>query len=282
MPIFLASHDMDPDDELEAIEIRLFLEAIHARYGYDLREYATASSRRRVLAVLAKSGFDNLGQLQHATLKDADLFASVLHDLVVRVTKMFRDPSFYRTFRARVVPVLRTYPFLKVWHSGCATGEEAYASAILLSEEGLYARTQIYATDLSPSAVEQAKQGVYSTECLREFGENHLRPGGASPLASYYTEAYGRIALRDSLRKNVLFFQHDLVSDHVFGEMNVIFCRNVLIYFGQSLRERVIAKFAQSLCPGGFLCLGSEEKLPRSGHAFVEFAPEERIYRHEP
>jgi chemotaxis protein methyltransferase CheR len=272
---------MDPDSEIENIEIRLFLEAIHARYGYDLREYSPVSTRRRVLAVLAKSGLDNLGELQHRMLRDPEFFGSLLDDLVLRVTEMFRDPTFYRAFGARVVPILRTYPLLKFWHSGCATGEEAYSTAILLSEQGLYDRTQIYATDLSARALEQAKQGVYSAERGREFGENHTRAGGTCPFSNYYTEAYDRIALRESLRKNVLFFQHNLVSDHVFGEMNVIFCRNVLIYFGQSLRDRVIAKFAQSLCPGGFLCLGSGERLPRSGHDFREFVPGERIYRHE-
>jgi chemotaxis protein methyltransferase CheR len=271
---------MEPESETEAIEIRLLLEAIQARYGYDLRDYAPASMRRRVRAALARSGLSHLGELQHRILGEPGFFAGVLDDLTVRVSEMFRDPSFYRAFRTRVVPVLRTYPLLKIWHSGCATGEEVYASAILLGEESLYERSQIYATDLSLGALEQGRQGVYSSEHLQTFAENYRESGGTSAFSSYYTEAYGRIAFHESLRRNVLFFQHDLVSDHVFGEMHVIFCRNVLIYFGHDLRALVLERFGQSLSPGGFLCLGSSERLPRSD-AFSEFSTEERIYRHE-
>jgi chemotaxis protein methyltransferase CheR len=274
---------MDPDAEVEAIEIRLFLEAVNAKYGYDLRDYAPASMGRRVLAALAKSGMRHLGELQHRVLSDAEFFGCVLEDLTVRVTTMFRDPEFYRAFRARVVPFLRTYPLLRVWHCGCATGEEVYADAIVLHEEGLLDRTQIYATDLNPLAVEHAKQGVYSAEHLSRFAENYLKAGGTGNFADYYTQGYDRIAMRESLRKQVLFFQHNLVGDHSFGEMQVVFCRNVLIYFGRDLKVRVLHKFTESLCPGGFLCLGSGERIVRAreDHSLVEFASEERIYRHE-
>jgi chemotaxis protein methyltransferase CheR len=274
---------MEPDEGVEAIEIRLFLEAVHAKYGYDLRDYAPASMYRRVLAALAKSGLRHLGDLQHRVLCDPEFFGGVLEDLTVRVTAMFRDPEFYRAFRLRVVPILRTYPLLRVWHCGCATGEEVYADAIVLSEEGLLERTQIYATDLNPLAVEQAKQGVYSAEHLDRVAENYAKSGGSSSFSNYYTQAYDRIAMKESLRKQVLFFQHNLVSDHTFGEMQVIFCRNVLIYFGRDLKDRVLQKFAGSLCPGGFLCLGSGERIlrAREDHSMVEFASEERIYRHE-
>jgi chemotaxis protein methyltransferase CheR len=270
------------DGEIEAIEIRLLLEAVYAKYGYDLREYASVSMRRRVLAALAKSGLAHLGELQHRILRDPEFFASVLEDLTVRVSEMFRDPTFYRAFRSSVVPLLRTYPQLKIWHSGCATGEEVYSSAILLMEEGLYDRAQIYATDLSSHALEQAKEGVYSVDQLATFTGNYEAFGGRSTLADYYTAAYDRIAMRESVRSNVLFFHHNLVSDHPFGEMHVIFCRNVLIYFDAGLRSRVLAKFADSLCPGGFLCLGMSEGLSQSDRgAFVDFSRAERIYRHE-
>ena len=274
---------MDPNtEEIENIEIHLLLEAVHAKYGYDLREYAVGSIRRRVLAALAKSGLAHLGELQHRILHDAEFFANVLENLTVRVTGMFRDPDFYRVFRTRVVPLLRTYPLLRIWHSGCSTGEEVYASAILLSEAGLYDRTQIYATDLSPQALEQAKEGVYPVELLHGFAQNYDLAGGTSSLSNYYTEAYDHIAIRESLRKNVLFFQHNLVSDRVFGEMQVIFCRNVLIYFGQDLKRRVLSTFAESLCPGGFLCLGGGERIVRGNQkdGWVEFASDARIYRH--
>jgi chemotaxis protein methyltransferase CheR len=272
---------VDPNDEIEEIEVRLFLEAVHARYGYDLRGYAPSSMRRRVMAALAKSGSSYLGELQHRVMRDADLFAVVLHDLTVHVSELFRDPGFYRTFRSRIVPVLRTYPLIRIWHAGCATGEEAYASAIVLTEEALYDRSQIYATDLSPQAVAYAKQGVYTAAQVGAFAENYKCSGGRSSLSDYYTAAYDRIAMKESLRRNILFFQHDLVSDHVFGEMHVIFCRNVFIYFGPDLRAKVLDKFGHSVCPGGFLCLGSSEQLlqPIARHEFAEFAAEDRIYR---
>lgn len=280
---------MAAEVDVEAIEIRLLLEAIHARYGFDLREYAQSPMRRRVRAALARSGLSNLGALQHRVLTEPAAFAEVLDDLTVRVTEMFRDPSFYRCVRERVLPILRTYPHLKIWHGGCASGEEAYATAILLSEEGLYERSQIYATDLNPGALELAHQGVYAADRFEVFAENHARCGGSAPLSSYGTLAYGQFAVHGWLKKNILFFQHDLVSDHVFGEMHVIFCRNVFIYFDSALRKRVLDKFAQSLCPGGFLCLGAGERLPNgyltanaSGAVlFSEFARDERIYRYE-
>jgi chemotaxis protein methyltransferase CheR len=234
-----------------------------------------------VRAALINSGLKNLGELQHRVLTDEQFFASVLDDLTVRATEMFRNPGFYRTFRARVLPFLRTYPLLKIWHGGCASGEEAYSTAIVLSEEGLYERSQIYATDLNPQALEQAKLGMYSARQFELFTSNYDKAGGNARLSEYCTEAYEHVVLREALKKNILFFQHNLVSDHVFGEMHVIFCRNVFIYFTQPLRERVLAKFRESLCPGGFLCLGSGERLPDpAGAGFSEFAPEERIYRY--
>jgi chemotaxis protein methyltransferase CheR len=272
---------MRPDDGVEEIETRLFLQGIADRYGYDLREYTLASMGRRLKLALIKSGATNLGELQHRVLHEPDLFASVLDDLTVRVSEMFRDPSFYRVFRDRVIPLLRTYPLLNVWFSGCAAGQEAYSTAIVLSEEGLYERTQIYATDLSNVALEQAKQGVYEGELLPQFAANYRLAGGRVDFGSYYVAAYNQIALGEALRRKILFFQHNLVSDHVFAEMHVIFCRNVLIYFQPTLRERVLDKLRQSLCPGGFLCLGSSERLGKVDIAGYEvFDSSERIYRY--
>jgi chemotaxis protein methyltransferase CheR len=274
---------MRADVEADAIEIRLFLEAIHARWGYDLRDYAQSSMARRVQTALAKSGLAHLGELQHGILHDAALFGRVIEDLTVRVTDMFRDPSVYCALRAEVIPILRTYPLLKVWHSGCASGEEVYSCAILLTEEGLYERAQIYATDVSVEAVEHAKRGIYGCDRLATFAENYAAAGGTRELTGYTTEGYDQVAFREQLRKNVLFFQHDLVGDHVFGEMNVIFCRNVLMYFGTELRERVVDKLSESLCPGGVLVLGHAEQLPpRARSAFRELAPSARIYRRLP
>lgn len=271
---------MQADPEAEAAEIQLLLEAIRTRYGYDLSGYAPASIHRRVRSALAKSGLGSVGQLKGRLCADPDFFARFFDDLTVRVSELYRDPSFYRTFRERVTPLLRTTPRLNLWIAGCAGGEEAYSIAILLGEAGLGERSQIYATDLSARALDQAQQGVYPVSSLVALRENYRRSGGTADPQSYTTLAYDRIVFRESLRRNISFFRHDLVGDHVFAAMQVILCRNVLIYFGTGLKDRVIQKFSESLCPGGFLCLGGNERLPRSAaNLYDDFAPDDRIYR---
>lgn len=256
------------------------LEEIHRQYGYDLRGYAPASMKRRVGAAVARWGLSGVEALQRRCLAEPSFFAALLETLTVQVSAMFRDPPVYQTLRARVIPVLRTYPRLGIWVCGCATGEEAYSIAILLSEEGLYERAQIYATDLSARAVENAKEGVYRADSIAAYARNYREAGGAIGLDRYYTAAYDRVAMRSSLRRNMLFFQHDLVGDYIFGEMNLVLCRNVLIYFGRRLQETVVDKLAKALPPGGFLCLGSSERLSRSAPArFDDFSSEDRIYR---
>jgi chemotaxis protein methyltransferase CheR len=265
-----------------AVQAR-FLGSIFERYGYDLREYAPASLRRRIQAALGKSRLSTVTELETRSLADPAFFTEVLESLTVRVSGMFRDPSFYRTLRTRVFPLLRASPRLNVWHGGCATGEEAYSTAILLAEAGLYERCQIYATDLSPLALETAKLGVYSAATLPAVTANYRAAGGTSDLSRYATRAYGRISIHESLRRNILFFQHDLVGDHVFGEMDLVLCRNVMIYFGRELQARVVAKLDDSLRPGGFLCLGRSEQLSLAARArFSDFAADERIYRQGP
>jgi chemotaxis protein methyltransferase CheR len=274
---------MEHDAELEALELRLFLEAIYSRYGYDFRGYNQASMTRRLQAVLVKLGKRYISELQHEILRDASLFSTVLDDLTVRTSDMFRDPTFFRAIRRTLVPVLRTYPLLRVWHAGCAGGEEVYSLAILLTEEGLYDRAQIYATDLSTQALDQARQGFYSAEHLPAYEENYRHAGGSGAFESYYTHAYDGIAMKEALRKNILFFHHNLISDHPFAEMHLIFCRNLLIYLGPDFRLRVLKKFSASLAPGGFFCVGSSERLPMEQQAvfgFDELDPDERIYRH--
>jgi chemotaxis protein methyltransferase CheR len=213
-------------------------------------------------------------------LTDAATFTRVLGDLTVQVTAFFRDPAFYQAFRTRVVPLLRTYPFINVWHAGCSTGEEAYSTAVLLSEEGLLERCQLYATDLSGAAIDRAKEGLFTAPEPALVEDAYRRAGGRHSLTAHATFAYGQVAFSEALRRRILFFQHNLVSDHVFAEMQVIFCRNVLIYFGRALRSRVLGRFAESLCSGGFLCLGASERLlDESRGAFVEAAADERIYQ---
>lgn len=271
------------DRDIETIEVRLFLEALHARYGYDLRDYAGPSMRRRVLAALANSGLAHLGELQHKVLTDPAFFATTLEMLTIRVSELFRDPEFFKSLRTHVVPILRTYPLIRIWHAGCANGEEVYGMAILLAEEGLYERAQIYATDLSYDALTRAKQGIYPAEQVPTFNANYVAADGKAELSTYYTAAYDHIAMKESLRRNVVFFEHNLVSDHVFGEMHLILCRNVLIYFGPELRGRVTRKLDESLTPRGFICLGTSERLMPSAteHRYTDMVPEQHIYRRE-
>jgi chemotaxis protein methyltransferase CheR len=268
------------DAEAVAIEVPLVLDAIHSRYGYDFRQYAPETMTRRVLAASAKVGAPNLGQLLHRILREPETFLTVLDSLTVRVTEMFRDPAMFRAFRELVVPVLRTHPQLKIWHAGCASGEEVYATAILLSEAGLYHRAQIYGTDLSAAAIEQAREGVYPEELLAAFTTNYHDAGGEQDFGKYWSRAYGRVSICQALKHNVHFFQHDLGSDYSLGEMHVILCRNVLIYFGDQLRQRVFSLLRDSLGHGGFLCLGANESLPaRERGVYAEVAPIERIFR---
>jgi chemotaxis protein methyltransferase CheR len=216
----------------------------------------------------------------HRLLHDAAWFPELLDQLTVQVSDMFRDPNFYRVFRERVAPVLRTYPELKLWHAGCSSGEEVYATAILLLEEDLYERCQIYATDLSAKAVDAAREGVYPEQQARGFAENYRLSGGARRFEDYCSAGYGRIAMHEELKQNVVFFEHNLATDYAIGEMNVVFCRNVLFYFDGKLRHRVLDMLGQALRYGGFLCLGATEAAPEvPGRAFTAFSAEQRIFQ---
>lgn len=251
-------------ESVTQIELRLLLEGIHARYGYDFRNYTPEALQRRVDLAMHKIGAPNLGELLHRTLNDEFVFRTVLSLLTVQVTEMFRDPPFYAAFRREVVPLLRTYPEIKVWHAGCASGEEVYASAILLMEEDLYERCQIYGTDIDQTAIDRASLGIYDEDRLGEFTENYRQSGGKRDLSDYVTHRYSHFSIDQKLRSNVVFFQHDLTCDHTLGEMTVIFCRNVAIYFNEGLRERVFSMLGDGLRQGGFLCLGASETIPSS------------------
>ena len=267
--------------ETENIELQLLLEAVYLKYGYDFREYARASVKRRVLQRLALSGLRNLSEMQHALLSDVTFFETLLRDLSINVSEMFRDPSFYKALREQVVPVLKTYPFLKIWHAGCSTGEEAYSMAIVLQEEQLYERTQMYATDFNNVVLQKAKEGIYPVENVKEYTLNHQKSGGRDSFVHYYTAKHEAIIMKRSLKQRIVFANHNLVTDGVFGEMNLIFCRNVLIYFTKELQNRVLKLFYESLCHHGWLCLGSKESLKFSDYAdhFEEVVKDEKIYR---
>lgn len=271
----------DDDVNIEELEIRLLLEAIYSLYGYDFRQYSKASMRRRVLHRLGLSGLDTITDMTSKVLRDRQFFVSLLNDMTVNVTEMFRDPQFYRRFREDVVPVLKTFPFIKIWHAGCSTGEEIYSMAVLLEEEGLYERTMMYATDIDKNVLATAKKGIYSISAIKQYGDNYIQAGGKSSLSDYYTCKYESVIMDQRLKRNIVFADHDLATDQVFGEMNVIVCRNVLIYFDRPLQERVFNLFRDSLDLGGFLCLGTKESLKFAGghHDFEPVDAEMKIFR---
>ena len=267
--------------EIAEIEQRLLLDGIYYRYHYDFRGYAQGSIKRGLGAALATFGCQTLSQLQDRIMHDPSAFTALLGYLTVQVSDMFRDPTYFAALRREVVPLLRTYPSLKIWVAGCSTGEEVYSLAILLQEEGLLERSLIYATDINSQALRVAEQGIFAIERAESFSENYLRSGGTRSLADYYTAHYGHVVLDKELRKNVVFADHSLATDSVFAEMHLISCRNVLIYFDSDLQNRAFDLFRQSLCHRGFLGLGMKESLRFSNqaHAFEDVAPVEKIYQ---
>jgi len=267
--------------DIEDIEIRLLLEGIFQVYGYDFREYAEASLRRRLMQWLQKSGSGSFSEAQGSVLRDRELFSGLLEGITVNVSEMFRDPQFFKALREEVVPHLRTYPFIKIWVAGCAAGEEAYSLAILLSEEGLDGHFRIYATDINEKVLQQAEEGIYPIERMQQFTRSYQKAGGKKDFADYYTARYDRAILEQKLKSAIVFASHNLTADAGIGEMHMILCRNLLIYFKAALKERVLTLFDGSLSTGGFLCLGIKEAL--SGRAisdrYGEIAPGTRIYR---
>lgn len=265
----------------ENIEIRLLLEAIYLKYGYDFKGYAKASIKRRILSRLSKAGIETIAEMQHRIVYDRQFFEALLLDLTINVTEMFRDPAFYLAIRKKVIPVLKEKPFLKAWIAGCSTGEEVYSISILLNEEGLNQKTQIYATDINEGAVKKAKEGIYPVDRIEKYTENYQKAGGIASFADYYTARYDYAIMDKSLKDNMVFADHNLVTDGVFGEMNLILCRNVLIYFNRELQNRVFRLFYDSLHEGGFLCLGSKESIRFSecSDDFEDFVKKEKIYR---
>jgi chemotaxis protein methyltransferase CheR len=263
------------------IELQLFVDAIFLKYHYDFRNYAAASLKRRLTAAMVHFGCATLSQLQDQLIHDPTVFPPLLDYLTVQVSEMFRDPAYFLALRTKVVPLLRTYPSLKVWIAGCSTGEEAYSMAILLREEGLLERTLIYATDINLRALEQAEAGVYAIDRIAGFTDNHRGSGATASLSDYYTAAYGQAVFDKSLRAHIVFSDHSLATDSVFAEMQLVSCRNVLIYFTRELQERALGLFVEALSRKGFLGIGSKESLRFSEHAaaFDEFVLAERLYR---
>jgi chemotaxis protein methyltransferase CheR len=273
-------------DEIAAVdtkdvELELLLEAIYRKYGYDFREYATPTIQRRLLLASEHLGCRNLSQLQERLLHDEGVLPHVLRYIVVQTTDMFRDPEFFRELRDKVVPHLKTYPFVRVWAAGCSTGEELYSLAILFREEGLEKRTQFYATDINLDALRIAEHGIYALDRIPSFTTNHQLSGGRCSLSEYYTAAYNAAIFDRTLRERTVFADHSLVSDSVFAEVQLVLCRNVLIYFSRPLQDRAIGLFREALVHRGFLGIGARESLCSSAHAaaFENFDPDQKIYR---
>ncbi len=268
-------------EENDDIAVTLFIEAVKLKYGYDFHEYSRAHIKRRIKHRLAKSGIDNICQLIHMVLEDEIVFRDVLLDFSINVTEMFRDPMFFKYIRDYVVPILESYPQIKIWHAGCSSGEEVYSMAILLKECGLYERCQIYATDFNSKILEKAKAGIYSLEMIKDYTKNYMDAGGTKAFSDYYIVKYDNAILNLDLRKKITFTEHNLVTDGSFGEMHLIICRNVLIYFDRNLQNRVNHLFWESLVKGGFLAIGSKETLLFSDVAdkFETFDEEYKVYR---
>ena len=269
------------DKELQELEVDLLLDAIFQRYGYDFRHYARASLKRRIAQYMQRAEVSHITDLIAPMLHDKAFFDGFLKVMSVTVTDMFRDPAFFAALRSDIIPILKTYPFIKIWHAGCATGEEVYSLAILLKEEGLYERTQIYATDYNNHSLALAKEGIYPLKRIKQYSDNYRHAGGQNSFADYYHARYGAAKMQETLKKNVTFANHNLVSDGVFGEMQLVICRNVLIYFDQQLQNRVLTLLHDSLSAHGFLCLGNKESLKFSAveNHFEEQVAEQKIYK---
>ena len=268
-------------DELERIEIALLLEGVFRRYGFDFREYAPASLKRRLWRRIHAEGLTSVSGLQERVLHDSACMERLLLDLSINVTAMYRDPSFYAALRANVVPLLRTYPFVRIWNAGCSTGEEVYSIATLLAEEGLYDKTRIYATDINQSVLERAREGIFPLDKMQEYTQNYIAAGGKRAFSEYYAADSEGARFSRSLIENVVFAQHNLVSDNSFNEFHVIMCRNVMIYFDKPLQDRVHRLFYESLATFGVLALGHRESIRFSPHEdrFEDLDAEERLYR---
>ncbi len=268
-------------EQLEDIEMQLLLEGIYRHYGFDFRNYSPPSLKRRIGNAIRLERVNNISALQEKVLHNPECMERFLYNISINVTSMFRDPSFFLFLRKKVLPILRTYPFLRIWHVGCSTGEEVYSMAILLQEEGLYHRSILYATDMNEIVLQKAKSGIYPLGLMQEYTQNYLQSGGEKYFSQYYTAAYDNAIFSSSLKENIVFSLHNLATDNCFNEFNVILCRNVLIYFNKTLQSRVHNLFYESLIRFGILGLGRQESLRFTPHEekYEELAKSEKLYR---
>jgi chemotaxis protein methyltransferase CheR len=265
MGVEVGSVSTDAAGDLEALETELLLEGVFRHYGYDFRGYARSSLRRRLQAIMRSEGLTTVSALQDRILHESGAWDRFLQGVSVNVSAVFRDPAFFLAFRQMAVPVLRTYPFIRIWQAGASYGEEAYSLAILLQEEGLYQRSLIYATDISEAALRNAREGIYPADVMQRYTQNYVQAGGTRSFSEYYTARYDLAIMRPSLRENIVFSQHNLVSDGPFNEFNVVLCRNVMIYFMRPVQERVLQLLHASLSSFGILGVGTGESLRLTG-----------------
>jgi chemotaxis protein methyltransferase CheR len=270
-PVHKSVSAIEREKQIQDIELQLLLQAIFQAHGFDFREYALSSLKRRVISFMNEEKIKTFSALQHEVLHSSSFMKRLLVMLSVNVTSMFRDPEFYRSFRTQIVPFLTTYPFIRIWNAGCSTGEEIFSLAIVLREEGIYDRCRIYATDFNDQVLTKAKDGIFPLSDMKQNSKNYIESGGRTSFSDYYDVRSDLVRFDPSIIRNVVFAQHNLATDASFNEFNVIFCRNVLIYFNRDLQNRVHTMLHQSLCHFGFLCLGSRESM--------HFTPHENEYR---
>jgi chemotaxis protein methyltransferase CheR len=269
------------EDERENIEMDLLLEAIFRQYGHDFREYAPTSLKRRIAMAMRDEQVDTISGLQEKVLHDPSAMERLLLTISINVTSLFRDPEFFLLLRTKVLPILATYPFLRIWHAGCSTGEEVYSMAIMLQEEGLYDRCRIYATDMNNAVLRQARDGIFPTSIAQQGAANYARAGGKSSLSEYYTSAYGNAMFRSNLKENIIFSAHNLALEGSFNEFHLILCRNVMIYFTKPLQQRVHKLLYESLAMFGILGIGSKETLQFTAHEqdYEQLEAGSKLYR---
>jgi len=252
--------------ELEDIEIILLLEGIYKHYGYDFRNYSISSMKRRINKSVEEEGLQTISGFQEKVLHDSSCMTRFLDNVSINVTAMFRDPEFFQVFRNKVIPELKKYPFIRIWHAGCSTGEEVYSMAIILKEEGLLEKTRIYATDMNERVLKEAREGIFPLKRMQEYTSNYLAAGGSSSFSTYYLSKHNSVIINNEIKNKIVWAQHNLVTDGSFNEFDIIICRNVMIYFNEALQNHVHKLFYESLALPGFLVIGSKENLRFSPH----------------
>ena len=273
--------DILQSEEIERIEIELLLEAVYRYYGYDFRNYAPPFVQRRIRHRVQKENLSSISALQEKILRDSGVIEGFLSDFSVNVTEMYRDPTFFQSFRTKIIPLIKDYPSIRLWHVGCSTGEEVYSMSILLHEEGIYEKTRIYATDINKSVLEKARLGSFPLNRMQLYTKNYIEAGGKRAFSEYYKAVEDKVFFHPFLQKNVVFAQHNLVTDQSFNEFDIIICRNVLIYFNKILQNHVHNLLYNSLSQSGFLGLGIREgiKFTSYEHCYGEFDASEKLYR---